>query len=108
MLQNQPAKVADSHLYAFQLLRTAQRKLHTAMPPAKLSAASPAFMLLGGVSSLPSGTLVRGLLNRPKATPPRVRDIEAEWDYFQLRTYGVGIPERASKMKRRSEASDRA
>lgn len=64
-------------------------------------------MLLGGVSSLPSGTLVRGLLNKPKAMPPRLRDFEAEWDYLQLRTYGVGIPERASKMKRRPESSDR-
>ncbi|KAJ3473954.1 hypothetical protein NLG97_g10058 [Lecanicillium saksenae] len=77
------------------------------MPPAKLSTASPAFMLLGGVSTLPSGTLVRGLLNKPKATPQRFRDVEAEWDFFQLRTYGVGIPERASKMKRRSDVSDR-
>ncbi|KAH8716566.1 hypothetical protein HC256_005328 [Beauveria bassiana] len=80
---------------------------HTTMPPAKLSPASPAFMLLGGISSLPSGTLVRGLLHKPKTTPQRYRDVEAEWDFFQLRTYGVGIPECASKMKRRSEASDR-
>ncbi|OAA56484.1 hypothetical protein ISF_07552 [Cordyceps fumosorosea ARSEF 2679] len=78
------------------------------MAPGKLSTASPAFMLLGGVSSLPSGTLVRGLLTKPKATPQRFRDVEAEWDYFQLRTYGVGVPERASKMKRRSEPKDRA
>ncbi|KAM3518198.1 hypothetical protein MY4038_010158, partial [Beauveria bassiana] len=77
------------------------------MPPAKLSPASPAFMLLGGISSLPSGTLVRGLLHKPKTTPQRYRDVEAEWDFFQLRTYGVGIPECASKMKRRSEASNR-
>ncbi|TQW00068.1 Heterokaryon incompatibility [Cordyceps javanica] len=81
--------------------------IHITMPPTKLSTVSPAFMLLGGVSSLPSGTLVRGLLNKPKATPQRFRDVEAEWDFFQLRTYGVGIPQRASKMKRR-EASDRA
>ncbi|KAM3458695.1 hypothetical protein MY3296_000453 [Beauveria thailandica] len=77
------------------------------MPPAKLSSASPAFLLLGGISSLPSGTLVRGLLHKPKTTPQRYRDVEAEWDFFQLRTYGVGIPECASKMKRRSEASGR-
>ncbi|KAJ2962582.1 hypothetical protein NQ176_g10925 [Zarea fungicola] len=80
------------------------------MPPSKLTTASPAFMLLGGVSTLPSGSLVRGLLNKPKSTPQRFRDVGVEYDYLQLRTYGVGVPERASKMKRRNESvsSDRA
>lgn len=66
-----------------------------------VTASSPSFMLLGGVASLPSGHLVRGLLNQPKPSSRRL-EVAADWDYFYFRSHGIGAPQKCTKSKRRT------
>lgn len=60
------------------------------------SASAPSFMLLGGVSTLPSASLVRGLQAKPR--PGDRMHPESQWDYQYFRAYGVAPP-RETKSK---------
>lgn len=59
------------------------------------TATKPAFMLLGGVSSLPGAAIVRG--SQRQASAMRATDVSAELDYQHFRAYGV-TPHREQKI----------